>query len=103
MSYMMFKSQIQSQWFALTNYSKIPWWIEIRTALPYCIYFFGPFDNFNQAKRERDGYIEDIVAEKAFGITVEIKRCQPNSLTIFEESESTSGERLENNNNSVFQ
>ena len=63
------------------------WWVEIRTSFPRCVYFFGPFDSFSQAQEKQDGYIADLVAEKAFGITVEIKQCQPNLLTIFDESE----------------
>ena len=31
------------------------------------------------------GCIEDLVAEQAIGISVEIKRCQPTELTIAEE------------------
>lgn len=83
----MIKSQVQRRWTSLTNRFNLPWWIEIKTTLPSCIYFFGPFDNFKEAKELQDGYIEDLVTEKVFGITVEIKQCQPNLLTVFEESE----------------
>jgi hypothetical protein len=83
----MIKSQVQRRWTSLTNRFNLPWWIEIKTTLPSCIYFFGPFDNFKEAKGLQDGYIEDLVAEKAFGITVEIKQCQPDLLTVFEESD----------------
>lgn len=64
---------------------KMPWWIEIKTHQPYCIYYFGPFNTIGQARRDRDGYIEDLVEEKAYGITVDIKQCSPNILTIFED------------------
>lgn len=64
---------------------KMPWWIEIKTNQPYCIYYFGPFDTIGQARRNRGGYIEDLVEEKAYGITAEIKQCSPNNLTIFED------------------
>ena len=83
----MSKSQVQRRWTSLTNRFNLPWWIEIKTTLPSCIYFFGPFDNFKEARGLQDGYIEDLVTEKAFGITVEIKQCQPNLLTVFEESD----------------
>ena len=69
----------------LIDRKKNPWWIEIHTSVPGCTYFFGPFNSFKEAKQEQNGYIEDLVQEKAFGITVDIKQCQPTSLTVFEE------------------
>ena len=62
------------------------WWIKITTTIPRCIYFFGPFDSSNEAKQQRFGYIDDLVQEKAFGITVEIKKCNPTFLTIVQDS-----------------
>ncbi|MBE9170879.1 DUF1816 domain-containing protein [Pleurocapsales cyanobacterium LEGE 06147] len=62
-----------------------PWWIQINTSIPKCIYFFGPFDNAREAKFFQDGYVEDLLQEKALGITVEIKKMKPKNLTIFEE------------------
>lgn len=70
--------------FPLIN-KRVPWWVEIRTTMPYCTYFFGPFNSAKEAKQEQTIYIDDLVQEKALGITVEIKQCQPNSLTVFEE------------------
>lgn len=51
--------------------------------MPNCIYYFGPFKNAKEAKKHRSGYIEDLAEEKPFGMTVEIKQCQPSHLTIF--------------------
>lgn len=82
----MIESLDKLQLFSWIDRPKIPWWLEVRTTLPCCTYFFGPFDSFKEARREQDGYIEDLVAEKAFGITIEIKQCQPTFLTVFEES-----------------
>lgn len=62
-----------------------PYWVEITTNKPFCIYYFGPFDSYIEAKTMQSGYIEDLVAEKATGISVEIKRCMPTKLTITEE------------------
>ena len=62
-----------------------PYWIEITTKQPYCIYYFGPFDSCKEAQQMQHGYIEDLVAEQAIVISVEIKRCQPPELTIAEE------------------
>jgi hypothetical protein len=57
-------------------------WIKISTDTPHCIYYFGPFDNKKEAKIYQDGYIEDLVREKAQGITVEYTKGQPKLLTI---------------------
>lgn len=63
---------------------KNSWWVEIRTTIPQCTYYFGPFDSAKEAKNSQAGYIEDLVQEQARGITVKTKRCFPESLTIFE-------------------
>ena len=62
-----------------------PYWIEISTKQPQCIYYFGPFENPAEAKEMQHGYIQDLVEEKAAGISVTIKRCLPTNLTIMEE------------------
>ncbi|HBE19878.1 MAG TPA: hypothetical protein DEG17_19000 [Cyanobacteria bacterium UBA11149] len=59
------------------------WWVEISTTQPQVIYYFGPFDSFEEAKDFQGGYIEDLEEEGAIGITVEIKWCSPDNLTIF--------------------
>ncbi len=62
-----------------------PYWVEITTQQPSCIYYFGSFDSHTEAKQMHHGYIEDLVEEKAVGISVKIKRCMPTQLTITEE------------------
>ncbi len=62
-----------------------PYWVEITTKQPSCIYYFGPFDSYTEARKMQHGYVEDLVEEKATGISVEIKRCLPTKLTITEE------------------
>ena len=62
-----------------------PYWVEITTKEPHCIYYFGPFDSSGEAKTMQHGYIEDLMTEKAVGISVDIKRCLPTKLTIMEE------------------
>lgn len=62
------------------------WWVEITTAEPRCIYYFGPFQSSTEAATACPGYIEDLKGEKAQGIEVIVKRCkQPDELTIFDE------------------
>lgn len=71
--------------FSLKNneniYKSIPWWIEILTAEPNCLYYFGPFDTMQEAHYYQSGYIEDLKAEKASVICVEVKQCYPQILT----------------------
>ncbi|NJO26402.1 MAG: DUF1816 domain-containing protein [Richelia sp. SL_2_1] len=56
-----------------------------KIALLPCIYYFGLFDNPQEAKLNQNGYIEDLISEQASGIYVEIKKCKPNTLTVYEE------------------
>ena len=60
----------------------LPYWVEITTQQPNCIYYFGSFDNYNEAETMQHGYIEDLREEKAIGISAQIKRCLPTKLTI---------------------
>lgn len=64
---------------------ELAWWVEIITTEPACTYYFGPFISAKEALLSKDGYIEDLEQEQAQGITVEIKQCHPQELTIFED------------------
>ena len=60
------------------------WWIKITTKQPDCLYYFGSFATRTEAEDSCFDYVEDIAAEKAFGITVEIVYItQPEVLTVF--------------------
>ena len=61
------------------------YWIEVTTAQPICTYYFGPFLTRPGAKLAQSGFIEDLETENAEVIKVEIKRCQPEELTIFDQ------------------
>jgi hypothetical protein len=65
----------------------LPYWVKITTKQPDCTYYFGPFDSYSEAKQMQHGYIDDLIAEKATGISVVIKRCMPTKLTIAPEEE----------------
>jgi hypothetical protein len=65
-----------------------PWWLEIRTQLPPCTYYFGPFKSAKEAKQHQPGYIDDLLSEQAVGLATKIKQCQPEILTIFDEERS---------------
>lgn len=64
------------------NSSKPPYWIEIKTNNPACIYYFGHFDNLLAAKLMQQGYIKDLLEEKAVIVSVKIKRCELEDFTI---------------------
>ncbi len=66
------------------------WWVEISTDSPHCIYYFGPFRNIKEAETAHFGYVEDLESEAAQGILVNIKRCKPDVLTVFDEEEKLS-------------
>ncbi len=60
------------------------WWVEVVTALPSCMYYFGPFGSVQEADLAQVGFFEDLKQEGAKGITIQIKQCQPRTLTVFE-------------------
>ncbi|MEB3277636.1 MAG: DUF1816 domain-containing protein [Lyngbya sp.] len=60
-------------------------WIEVITQSPKCIYYFGPFASGSDAQRSVEGYLEDLRAEKAKIMGLEIRRGIPRNLTILEE------------------
>ncbi|HHP7231525.1 MAG TPA: DUF1816 domain-containing protein [Xenococcaceae cyanobacterium] len=62
--------------------SQLAWWVKIITAIPYCIYYFGPFDSEAEATVAQYGYIEDLRHENASGIDIEIEQSEPKELTI---------------------
>ncbi|PSF37191.1 hypothetical protein C7H19_12180 [Aphanothece hegewaldii CCALA 016] len=47
----------------------LPWWIEIETSQPNCLYYFGPFDAIDEARSYESGYLEDLRLEGAQGIS----------------------------------
>jgi hypothetical protein len=75
----------------ILHFLGLAFWVEIVTDNPRCTYYFGPFLNDQEAHEAKNGYIEDLENEGAQGITVAIKRCKPDNLTIFDEP----GEQLE--------
>ena len=68
-----------------TAFRRPPYWVEITTDRPHCLYYFGDFDSYSEAEQMQNGYVEDLLAEQAEGIEVAIKRCSPTNLTVTEE------------------
>ena len=61
--------------------TNLPWWVEILTARPHCLYYFGPFETVEAAEENQAGYIEDLQDEGAEGIASKIIQGQPQILT----------------------
>lgn len=61
------------------------YWIEVTTAQPICTYYFGPFLTRQEAKLAQSGFIEDLETENAEITKVEVKRCHPQELTIYDQ------------------
>ena len=64
---------------------KLSWWVKIVTGKPQCTYYFGPFASKSEAIASQSGYTEDLIAEQAEEISIEITRGSPQSLTIAQE------------------
>ncbi|MDJ0592331.1 MAG: DUF1816 domain-containing protein [Pleurocapsa sp. MO_226.B13] len=74
--------------FGLKTKEKVPYWLKLSTKVPRCIYYFGPFDSPLEARALQGGYIEDLMAENALGIHIELEQFpQPPNLTIYDEEE----------------
>lgn len=58
------------------------WWVEIITEKPDCTYYFGPFVQAEEAQQAKQGYLADIEKARPQVITVKIKQCQPEALTV---------------------
>lgn len=67
----------------------LAYWIEIKTEIPKCTYYFGPFLTADEAKKTQGGYLEDLKGEGATGIQLAIKKIKPKQLTIFDEADET--------------
>ncbi|MDJ1180685.1 DUF1816 domain-containing protein [Roseofilum sp. BLCC_M91] len=75
------------------NFLGFAYWIEIKTEIPACTYYFGPFQSQEEAQQAQQGYEDDLKAEAAQGISSVIKQCKPNSLTIYEDLGEINGQQ----------
>lgn len=78
-------------WISILESLGLAWWVEITTDSPRCIYYFGPFANDIEAEAAKGGYIEDLEKEGAQNIRVQVKRCRPTNLTIYDEATERTG------------
>jgi Domain of unknown function (DUF1816) len=92
--YVVIKASIQA-WQASHHYSTNSegnwgWWIEVNTASPECLYYFGPFSGAAEADGCKSGYVQDLVEEGACNITANVLWCKPQRLTSMPEDAATS-------------
>lgn len=73
-------------WLNTLEFLGLAWWVEIVTETPSCTYYFGPFISAEEATAAKPGFVEDLEREGAKGLRVEIKRCKPEQLTVFDEA-----------------
>jgi hypothetical protein len=61
---------------------ELGWWIEILTAQPLCLYYFGAFTSHQEVQKLQGGFIEDLLLESATILWTDIRFCQPSQLTL---------------------
>jgi hypothetical protein len=61
---------------------ELGWWIEILTAQPLCLYYFGAFTSHQEVQQLQAGFIEDLLLESATILSANIRFCQPSQLTL---------------------
>lgn len=82
----MFRSLLSSSFSYLPFRDLKPaWWIRINTEIPACTYYFGPFENRQDAEVSQWGYVDDLRHEGASNITTRIEKGCPEQLTIEED------------------
>jgi hypothetical protein len=61
---------------------QLGWWLEILTAQPMCLYYFGVFDTHKEAESCQAGFIEDLLQENALIFSSSIQYLQPSQTTL---------------------
>ena len=68
---------------SLFNFFSNPWWVQITTAEPSYVYYFGPFNSEADATQAEPGYVEDLQGEGALQIQTSLQNiAEPKELTI---------------------
>jgi Domain of unknown function (DUF1816) len=65
-----------------TTSNELMWWTKVYTKVPFCIYYFGPFNNADDAKNSRFGYIEDLENEGSTVVFIRFLQLNPQHLTV---------------------
>ena len=58
------------------------WYIEILTARPLCLYYFGSFGTEQEAQQLQSGFVEDLRLENALIISINHRFFQPSEVTL---------------------
>ncbi|MER3432266.1 MAG: hypothetical protein C4288_02265 [Leptolyngbya sp. ERB_1_1] len=74
----------------------LAWWVEVTTDNPRCVYYFGPFPDKKAAQSYQGGYVEDLEREGAANLKINVKRCKPSNLTIYDEKADAGFNRIPN-------
>jgi hypothetical protein len=65
-----------------SSVSTLGWRIEILTAQPLCLYYFGAFTSHRKVQQLKAGFIEDLLLESATILSANMLFCQPSQLTL---------------------
>jgi Domain of unknown function (DUF1816) len=65
-----------------SNATELAWWTKIYTKAPFCIYYFGPFAQVEEANDSKSGYIEDLENEGAEVVFIKYLKLNPKNLTV---------------------
>ncbi len=82
---MKFLEKAEDHFLSMLERLGLAWWVEVQTKNPDCTYYFGPFVTVHQAQFLQRGYLEDITQEGAQISSVELKQCNPESVTVSHE------------------
>ena len=53
------------------------WWIEIILDDSACIYYFGDFDNYQEAEHSKNKYVQNLEKEGAKIVDAQVGKCNP--------------------------
>lgn len=59
----------------------LAWWVTVTTQQPDYEYFFGPFEQKDEAEKHLCGYSQDLSDEGAIQIKASVIWCQPEAIT----------------------
>ena len=57
-------------------------WIRILKNKPGCMYYFGAFNSYSEAKTSKNGYIQDLKKKGAEIVNYKIEQGKPEQLTM---------------------
>ncbi|MGV2827080.1 DUF1816 domain-containing protein [Myxosarcina sp. GI1(2024)] len=88
------KEMLKEMSISLLNSFGLAHWVKIISENPQCTYYFGPFLTSNEAHAAQAGYVEDLIGEGAKVDKLEVRRCKPQHLTVYDESNETTDLKL---------